>query len=296
MPVYSRFKRTNCKDTDRIANVSNNPKSVWTAIAVATIAVSTLPCLAAPKFQLATIGSGRPIVRRTLPGSSSYFLGAEKSTDSVAGKLQLLSERLNLNLTQQTKVKGILEQQYTQTQTITNDASLSREDKLNKVQNVNEVTNTNVRNLLNDDQKDQYDKMSPDMRTHVGKGQGNGQGQGSAGDDPLNLREHRGVGHGKGQGATIDEQVDFLSAKLPLTQEQRPKIKAILAEQYTQIMAIYKNEALSRDEKTRKAHDIGESSVSKVRSLLNDDQKKSFDEMPQDMSEIIAKGNRRGSK
>ncbi len=295
MPLYSRFKRTHCAETDRSVTV-NYAKAGWKTLAVVTIAVSTLPCFAAPKFQLAMIKSGPRVLRTALPGSMACFLGEEKPTDSVADKLQLLSERLNLNQTQQIKIKRILERQYAQTQNITNDSAMSQEDKLNKVQNVNEITNTNVRNLLNDDQKDQYDKMSPDMRARIGKGQGNGQGQGSNGDDPLNLREHKGVGHGRGQGATIDEQVDFLSAKLPLTQEQRVQVRSIFAKQYEQIQAIYKDDTLSREEKDKKAHDIGESSVSKVRSLLNDDQKKSFDQMPEDMFQIIAKGNRRGSE
>ena len=50
-------------------------------------------------------------------------------------------------------------------------------------------------------------------------------------------------------------------------------------------MTIVKDSALSRDDKVQKIHILRESTISKVRSTLNDDQKKKFDVMVSEQNE-----------
>lgn len=77
----------------------------------------------------------------------------------------------------------------------------------------------------------------------------------------------------------IDAQVKILTDQLTLNNDQQAKAKTILLDQHTQAMSIVADNASSRDEKMQKIHALRESTISKVRSTLNDDQKKKFDQM-----------------
>ena len=77
----------------------------------------------------------------------------------------------------------------------------------------------------------------------------------------------------------IDAQVKILSDQLTLNTDQQAKAKTILLDQHSQAMSIVADNASSRDEKMQKIHALRESTISKVRSTLNDDQKKKFDQM-----------------
>jgi hypothetical protein len=89
-------------------------------------------------------------------------------------------------------------------------------------------------------------------------------------------------GQAQPQPSSIDEQVKALSLELNLTADQQPKLKAILEDQRTQGMAIVNDKATTREDKVQKLHALRESTISKVREMLNDDQKKKLDQMLQE--------------
>jgi len=84
---------------------------------------------------------------------------------------------------------------------------------------------------------------------------------------------------------SIDEQVKALSDELNLTGEQPGKVKMILEDQRTQAMTVIGDGGLSRDDKVQKIRGIRESTIAKVRGILNDDQKKKFDQMLNEQTE-----------
>jgi hypothetical protein len=84
------------------------------------------------------------------------------------------------------------------------------------------------------------------------------------------------------QASSIDEQVKALSLELNLTADQQPKLKSILEDQRTQGLAIVNDKAATREDKVQKLHALRESTISKVRAMLNDDQKKKLDQMLQE--------------
>jgi hypothetical protein len=86
----------------------------------------------------------------------------------------------------------------------------------------------------------------------------------------------------QGQGSTIDEQVKALSLELNLSSDQQPKLKSILEDQRSQGMAIVGDKATTREDKVQKLHALRESTIAKVRGMLNDDQKKKLDQMLQE--------------
>ena len=80
---------------------------------------------------------------------------------------------------------------------------------------------------------------------------------------------------------SIDDQVQSLAQQLNLSADQQAKVKTALEDQHTQAMNVVQDSSMSRDDKIQKIHTIREGTISKVRSALNDDQKKKFDVMVQ---------------
>ena len=76
---------------------------------------------------------------------------------------------------------------------------------------------------------------------------------------------------------SIDDQVQSLAQQLNLSADQQAKVKTALEDQHTQAMNVVQDSAMSRDDKIQKIHTIREGTINKVRTALNDDQKKKFD-------------------
>ena len=84
---------------------------------------------------------------------------------------------------------------------------------------------------------------------------------------------------------TIDDQVRSLSDQLNLSPDQQAKVKTALEEQHTQAMSIVQDNSMPREDKISKIHGLRETTINKVRTALNDDQKKKFDAMIQEMDQ-----------
>lgn len=82
---------------------------------------------------------------------------------------------------------------------------------------------------------------------------------------------------------SIDEQVKKLADRLNLTDDQQAKTKTILEDQRTQAQALMKDDSLSQDDKRQKFMGLRQTTISKIKDVLNDDQKKKFDEYLQEM-------------
>jgi hypothetical protein len=80
---------------------------------------------------------------------------------------------------------------------------------------------------------------------------------------------------------SIDDQVRTLSDQLNLSADQQAKVKSALEDQHTQAMTVVQDSSLAREDKIEKIHALREATISKVRTSLNDDQKKKFDQMVQ---------------
>jgi periplasmic protein CpxP/Spy len=95
-----------------------------------------------------------------------------------------------------------------------------------------------------------------------------------AGDQPQGQR--RGM-------PSVDDQLKNLTDKLSLTADQQTKIKPILEDQSQQMQALMKDDSLSQDDRRAKGRSIRESTNTKIRDVLTDDQKKKYDEWQQEM-------------
>jgi Spy/CpxP family protein refolding chaperone len=74
-------------------------------------------------------------------------------------QVQRLAKRLQLTSDQQNQLLPILSQQAEQAKAVRNDSSLSATDRRAKLHEIRQESNTQIRNVLTDSQKQQYDAM-----------------------------------------------------------------------------------------------------------------------------------------
>ena len=91
---------------------------------------------------------------------------AQKQMPSVDDHVKELTEKLNLNADQQAKARSMLEVFHQQSETISKDNSLSREEKRAKLRTAHESAKSKFREILNDDQKQKFDAMDKEMQEH----------------------------------------------------------------------------------------------------------------------------------
>src|SRR5215471_4949088 len=84
---------------------------------------------------------------------------------------------------------------------------------------------------------------------------------------------------------SVDDQVAAMTDELNLTADQQAKIKPVLQDQHDQMQSLMKDTSLSPDDRRAKARSVHQSTVTKVREVLNDDQKKKYDAWQQEMRE-----------
>ena len=83
----------------------------------------------------------------------------------------------------------------------------------------------------------------------------------------------------RGRGPMMD--ANQLAEQLNLTADQKTKVDAILQDQRSQMMTLREDSSLSQDERRTKMQTIMQSGRTKIRALLNEEQRKKFDAMPQ---------------
>ena len=80
---------------------------------------------------------------------------------------------------------------------------------------------------------------------------------------------------------TPDEELKRMDKNLKLSDDQKNQIKPILEDRQQKMESLHSDTSLSPQDRRSKMRSIMEDSNGKVRDVLNDDQKKKFDEMHQ---------------
>ena len=81
---------------------------------------------------------------------------------------------------------------------------------------------------------------------------------------------------------TAESQLTFLTAKLDLTGDQQTRIKPILQELHDTTVKLVQDQSLSGEERLSKVREARYAADNKIRTLLNDDQKKKLDQLEQE--------------
>jgi Spy/CpxP family protein refolding chaperone len=87
--------------------------------------------------------------------------------------------------------------------------------------------------------------------------------------------EHAGV-------PTAEGQLTFLATRLDLTTDQQQKIKPILQELHDATVKLVQDQSISREERLSKIRDSRYAADNKIRTLLNDEQRKKLDQVEQE--------------
>lgn len=82
---------------------------------------------------------------------------------------------------------------------------------------------------------------------------------------------------------TVDEHMKVLAEKLDLTADQQAKIRPEIAQMQDEMQSARNDSSLSRDQRTQRTHDAMQNADKKIRTYLNDEQKKKLDDLEQNM-------------
>ncbi len=77
--------------------------------------------------------------------------------------------------------------------------------------------------------------------------------------------------------ANVDDQAKSLAKNLNLTEDQQSKLKTILQLQQQQVQAVIYDRSLSQEQRMDQFRSLNEALISKIRGLLNEDQRQKFD-------------------
>jgi len=106
-------------------------------------------------------------------------------------------------------------------------------------------------------------------------------------------QEKQGGQRGPGR-QSVEERLQTMTENLGLTPAQQAQIKPILEDTQQQMQAIMKDESLSREDRGSKMRSLRDATDQKIRALLNDEQKKKFDERRKEQGP--RRGNEKGGE
>lgn len=110
--------------------------------------------------------------------------------------------------------------------------------------------------------------------------------------------QQSGPGMGRGMGhrptMSVDDQIQHLTRKLKLSDDEQAKLKPILEQQNKQMEQIHNDSSLSREERFSKMQDLRQSSDTQIKSVLNEEQQKSFDKMREEQRDRMKHWRREG--
>jgi len=113
---------------------------------------------------------------------------------------------------------------------------------------------------------------------------------------PAGQQTGQGMGRGMGHRSmeSVDDQIKHLSKKLNLTDDQQAKLKPIFEDQRKQMAVIHNDSSLSREDRFSKMQALRQSSDAQIKSVLNEEQQKSFDKMRAEQQERMKQWRRGG--
>lgn len=175
--------------------------------------------------------------------------GAAKSESAARGEaaaqaqVKEMTEKLKLTEVQQKKIHAILVNQHQQHEALAKEKS-SKTDKMARAHAIHAAAHQKIRATLSVEQRKSFDAMA----------------------------------HGKGNSPATAAHVTKLATTLKLDAAQRTKLKGLMEAQHQQHMAIAK-EPISKEEKQKKAASLHADTERQIREMLNENQKKQFDQM-----------------
>ena len=108
--------------------------------------------------------------------------------------------------------------------------------------------------------------------------------------------QQQGEGQAPHRGMDPNRQLKMLTRQLKLTSEQQSQIQPILTDRQAQMTKLHDDSSLSPEDRRSKMRSIREDSETKIKAVLNDDQKKSYDQMQARMRERMQQRQEQGQE
>jgi protein CpxP len=89
-------------------------------------------------------------------------------------RLEMLTKELSLTTDQQARVKAILEDGRAKMMALRNDTAVAQDDRRAHMMDLMKDENSQIKSVLNDTQKTQFDEMEKHQRDRMREGRGNG--------------------------------------------------------------------------------------------------------------------------
>ena len=97
------------------------------------------------------------------------------------------------------------------------------------------------------------------------------------------------MNHRRGMMQSPDERLQMLTKQLNLTDDEQAKIKPILVDEQKKMEDLRSDSTLSRQDRFQKMRDIREDSSKQIRSNLDENQQKKFDDMQKEQQKRMQK-------
>lgn len=205
------------------------------------------------------IAAGIPAVAQTATTDQGANQGTSGTTSTAPeyGKhhrrghrgmgFQKMSQKLNLSQSQQDQFKTVFQQSQEQAKAIRNDASLTADQKKEKLEALHQNTKTQVNGLLTPDQQKQFAEMKAEGKQRM-------------------------AGRKEMMGKRMAE-------KLSLSQQQQDQLKPIFEGRREQAKAIWQDNSLTQDQKKEKMQALHESTQAQVKGILTPEQQQQWQQM-----------------
>jgi protein CpxP len=100
--------------------------------------------------------------------------------------------------------------------------------------------------------------------------------------------------HGQRHQMDPSRQVKMLAKRLNLTEDQQKQLLPILTDQQQQFEAIHNDSSLAPKDRHEKMQSVRESAQTKIKAILTDSQKQTYDQMQQQMRERMQQRRNQG--
>jgi hypothetical protein len=131
-------------------------------------------------------GTPSTMPQQSAPPSQSAPQPSQGRMSNTDDQVKALSDQLNLNADQQSKVRSILMDQHDQAMALIQDNSMARDAKLEKIHSLRASTISKVREVLKDDQKTKFDQMVQQQDEHIRQQQQSGSNASPGSTSPSN--------------------------------------------------------------------------------------------------------------
>lgn len=180
-------------------------------------------------------------------------------------RLRQLARQLDLTDAQQTQIQGYLESARAQLRALRDDASLSRDQRIDRAQQIVQQTRDQIRAALTPEQQTKAEELRRQAENR------------------LAARRER----------IETRMLTRLADRLDLTDAQKSQIETFLREQRTQMQAIRDNASLSASQKREQIRSLRQQTQDKVRSVLTAQQQAQIDRL-RERAQDRFRGRRRG--